>query len=178
MSVCVCVCFVCVWDRERPVKYDPGCLGSIHFQQRLLMAVCPPIVSLNDSEVITYLILTSGIDWLTERGMMDRWVAGQMDGKTDGRTDNQLRKELISLIQYARYIWLSLSHSSVISIINLKKCKVLNVTRTRGPVCIIAPNHRFIMRPVRCCAHGHSALLLFSIDELKKKRATMTKQSQ
>lgn len=61
----MCVC-------ERPVKYDTGCLGSIHFQQRLLMALCQPIISLNDSEVITYLILTSGIDWLTERWIMDR----------------------------------------------------------------------------------------------------------
>ncbi|KAF6727598.1 hypothetical protein FQA47_013930 [Oryzias melastigma] len=51
----------CVCERDRPVKYDPGCLGSIHFQPRLLMAPCPPIISLNDSEVITYLILTSEV---------------------------------------------------------------------------------------------------------------------
>lgn len=96
----------CVCERDGPVKYDPGCLGSIHFQPRLLMAPCPPIISLNDSEVITYLILTSGIDWLTGRWMMDRWVARQTDGQTDGRMDRLLKRELISLIPYVSHIWL------------------------------------------------------------------------
>lgn len=63
---------VCVWGEVvRPVKYDPGCAGPIHFEPRLLMAACQPIISLNDSEVITYLILTPGIDWPANRGMMD-----------------------------------------------------------------------------------------------------------
>lgn len=86
------------------MKYELGCLGSIHFQPRALMAPCPPIISLNDSEVITYLILTSGIDWLAKRGVMDGPVDGQTDEKTDGLTDRQLKKALISLIQYVHYI--------------------------------------------------------------------------
>lgn len=78
---------MCERERGRQVKYEPGCLGSIHFQLRLLMSPCPPIISLNDSVVITYLILTGGIDWPTEGGMMDGRVVRQMDRKTDGRMD-------------------------------------------------------------------------------------------
>ncbi len=90
------------------MKYDPGCLGSIHFQQQLLMALCQPIISLNDSEVITYLILTSGIDWLTERGLMDVCVSKQTDGWTDGGMDGQLKTELISLYMFFTYNSISL----------------------------------------------------------------------
>lgn len=87
-----------------PVKYDPGCAGPIHFEPRPLMAACRPIISLNDSEVITYLILTPGIDWPDNRGMMDGRAARQTGGRTDEQKDGQLKIELISLIKYVRSI--------------------------------------------------------------------------